>query len=88
MGSPVRTAVEGDLHSVQRSVLEKHAAPQFSLRTGSADSHLSLDKWLVALWMIINSKNGISSYEIHRALGCTQKTAWFLLSRGSKQSIS
>ncbi len=72
------------MESVQRwRCYEKHAAPQFSLRTGTifADSHLSLDKWLVALWMIINSKNGISSYEIHRALGCTQKTAWFLLHR-------
>ena len=59
---------------------EKHPAPQFSLKTGSifADSHVSLDKWLVAIWMIVNAKNGISSYEIHRALGVTQKTAWFI----------
>ena len=58
----------------------KHPAAQFSLRTGTifADSRVSLDKWLVALWMIVNAKNGISSYEIHRALGITQKTAWFL----------
>ena len=59
---------------------EKHPAPQFSLKTGTifADSHVSLDKWLVAIWMIVNAKNGISSYEIHRALGVTQKTAWFI----------
>ena len=59
---------------------EGHAAPQFSLRAGTifADSRVSLDKWLVALWLIVNAKNGISSYEIHRALGITQKTAWFL----------
>ena len=45
---------------------EKHPAPQFSLRAGPifADSRVSLDKWLVALWMIVNCKNGISSYEI------------------------
>ena len=57
-----------------------HTAPQFSLRTGTifADSRVSLNKWMVALWMIVNAKNGISSYEIHRALGVTQKTAWFI----------
>jgi hypothetical protein len=41
------------------------------------DSPVSLDKWLTALWMVVNCKNGVSSYEIHRALGVTQKTAWF-----------
>ena len=45
------------------------------------DSPLGLDKWLVAIWMITNAKNGISSYEIHRALGITQKSAWFLAHR-------
>jgi transposase-like protein len=58
----------------------KHAAPQFTLKTGSImeDSPVGLDKWLTAMWLIVNCKNGISSYEIHRALGITQKTAWFL----------
>ena len=45
------------------------------------DSPLGLDKWLIAMWMIANCKNGISSYEIHRAIGITQKSAWFLLHR-------
>lgn len=45
------------------------------------DSALGLDKWLCAIWMIANDKNGISSYEIHRGLGITQKSAWFLLHR-------
>ena len=56
---------------------------QFSIKTGTIfeDSHLALDKWLVAIWLIANAKNGISSYEIHRALGVTQKTGWFMLQR-------
>jgi len=45
------------------------------------DSALGLDKWLVAIWMICNCKNGLSSYELHRAIGVTQKTAWFMLHR-------
>jgi transposase-like protein len=58
----------------------KHDAPQFTLKTGTImeDSPIGLDKWLTALWQIVNCKNGISSYEIHRAIGVTQKTAWFL----------
>lgn len=56
---------------------------QFTVKTGTImeDSPLGLDKWLCAIWLIANAKNGISSYEIHRALGVTQKTAWFLLHR-------
>jgi transposase-like protein len=59
---------------------EKHDAPQFTLKTGTVmeDSPIGLDKWLMAMWMVVNCKNGVSSYEIHRALGVTQKTAWFL----------
>lgn len=61
----------------------KHEQRQFSVKTNTVmeDSPLSLDKWLTATWLIVNAKNGISSYEIHRALGVTQKTAWFLLHR-------
>jgi hypothetical protein len=40
-----------------------------------------LEKWLPTAWLIINCKNGISSYEVHRGLGVTQKTAWFMLHR-------
>src|SRR5690348_8552574 len=56
---------------------------QFSIKVGTImeDSPIGLDKWLSAFWLIANAKNGISSYEIHRALGVTQKTAWFLLHR-------
>ncbi len=59
---------------------EGHKSPQFTLKTGTImeDSPISLDKWLTAMWQIVNCKNGISSYEVHRALGITQKTAWFL----------
>jgi transposase-like protein len=45
------------------------------------DSPIGLDKWLVALWMLVNCKNGISSYEVARDLGITQKSAWFVLHR-------
>ena len=62
---------------------EKHTKRQFSVKIGTVmeDSAIKLDKWLVAMWLIANSKNGISSYELARALGVTQKTAWFMLSR-------
>jgi transposase-like protein len=61
----------------------KHESPKFSLKTGTIfeDSPIPLAKWLPALWMIVNDKNGISSWELHRALGVTQKTAWFMLHR-------
>src|SRR5713226_7523948 len=61
----------------------KHSQKQFSAKVGTIfeDSPVSLDKWFSAVWMITNCKNGVSSYEIHRALGVTQKTAWFMLHR-------
>src|ERR1700674_3546550 len=61
----------------------KHPRAKFSLKVGTImeDSPIGLDKWLPAIWLISNAKNGISSYEIHRALGVTQKTGWFMLSR-------
>ena len=45
------------------------------------DSPLGLDKWLPAMWLVASNRNGISSWELHRVLGVTQKTAWFLLHR-------
>jgi transposase-like protein len=62
---------------------EKHPAPQFTMKTGTVmeDSPIGLDKWLMVMWMVANCKNGISSWEIHRSSGVTQKTAWFLLHR-------
>ena len=61
----------------------KDCRKQFSIKvvTIFEDSPLGLDKWLVAIWMLANAKNGISSYEVHRAIGVTQKTAWFMLQR-------
>lgn len=56
---------------------------QFSVKLGTIfeDSPIHLSKWLLAMWMIANCKNGVSSYEIHRAIGVTQKSAWFMLHR-------
>jgi transposase-like protein len=61
----------------------KHAKRQFSIKLGTIfeDSPLGLDKWLPAVWLLSNCKNGISSYEIAKDLGVSQKTAWFMLSR-------
>ena len=56
---------------------------QFSVKVGTIfeDSPISLQKWLPALWMLLACKNGVSSWELHRALGVSQKTAWFMLHR-------
>src|SRR5216110_2464176 len=60
-----------------------HPKQKFSLKVGTIfeDSPIPLEKWLPAVWLIVNCKNGISSYELHRALGVTQKSAWFMLHR-------
>ena len=62
---------------------DRHAKRQFSVKVGTIfeDSPIALDKWLATIWMIANAKNGVSSYEIHRSIGVTQKTAWFMLHR-------
>ena len=62
---------------------EKHPKQKFSLKVGTVfeDSPIGLDKWLPVMWLVVNSKNGVSSWEIHRAMGVTQKTAWFMLQR-------
>jgi transposase-like protein len=61
----------------------KECKKQFSIKVGTIfeDSPIGLDKWLTAMWLIVGAKNGISSYEIHRAIGVTQKTAWFMMHR-------
>jgi hypothetical protein len=61
----------------------KHERRQFSVKIGTIfeDSPIGLDKWFTAMWLITNAKNGISSYELHRAIGITQKSAWFMLHR-------
>jgi transposase-like protein len=57
-----------------------HHHRQFSIKVGTIfeDSPIGLDKWLTAVWILVGCKNGISSWELHRALGVTQKTAWFM----------
>lgn len=61
----------------------KSCSKQFSVKVGTIfeDSAIGLDKWLTAMWMIANCKNGVSSYEIHREIGISQKSAWFVLHR-------
>jgi transposase-like protein len=58
----------------------RHDGRQFTAKTGTIfeDSPLGLDKWLMAMWQVVNCKNGVSSYEVHRAIGITQKSAWFM----------
>jgi len=61
----------------------KHTKRQFSAKVGTIfeDSPLGLDKWLMTAWMLVNCRNGVSSYEIARGIGVTQKSAWFMLHR-------
>ena len=77
---------QSDLHSfisTRRTWQCKACKKMFTVKLGTLmeDSPIGLDKWLTAIWMIGGAKNGISSYEIHRGLGITQKSAWFLMHR-------
>jgi transposase-like protein len=85
---PVCPKCGGDSHyylATQRRWKCKNpkCAKQFTVKLGTIfeDSPITLDKWLIALWMLVNCKNGISSYEVGRDLGITQKSAWFVLHR-------
>jgi len=85
-GKPHCPACNGTEHywlDTQKRWKCKECWKQFSVKVGTIfeDSPLSLCKWLPALWMIVNCKNGISSYEIARDLGISQKSAWFMLHR-------
>jgi len=76
----------GENHSFVKTRLLwfcKSCKKQFTVKVGTIfeDSPIGLDKWMTAVWMVCNCKNGVSSYEIHRALGITQKSAWFMLHR-------
>jgi transposase-like protein len=75
--------VEYSYLSTRRLWKCKACKTQYSVKVGTIfeDSAIPLDKWLAAIWLIANSKNGISSHELGRALGITQKSAWFLLHR-------
>jgi len=61
----------------------RHGRKQFSVKVGTIfeNSPISLDKWLCTLWMVTICDAGVSSYDVHRALGVTQKTAWYMLQR-------
>lgn len=83
---PVCPSCQGTEHSyltTRRLWKCKACKRQFSVKVGTIfeDSALPLDKWLVSIWLIANSKNGISSHELHRSVGITQKSAWFVLHR-------
>jgi transposase-like protein len=62
---------------------DKECKKQFSVKVGTTfeDSPIGLDKWIAAVWLIANAKNGISSHEVARSIGVTQKTAWFMMHR-------
>jgi len=86
LGVPVCPACKHEEHyylKTQRRWKCKECGKQFSVKLGTIfeDSPISLDKWLVALWMLVNCRNGVSSYEVSRNLGITQKSAWFVLHR-------
>jgi transposase-like protein len=77
---------DGDQHSfisTRKIWFCKSCKKQFTVKVGTIfeDSPLGMDKWMIAIWMLVNCKNGISSYEIARALGITQKSAWHLMHR-------
>lgn len=76
-------SVETSFLSTRKVWKCKDCKKQFSVKVGTIleGSNISLDKWICGIWLIVNAKNGISSYEIHRAIGITQKSAWFMLHR-------
>jgi transposase-like protein len=83
---PQCPACEGKQHSfirTRRIWKCKECGRQFSVKLGTVfeDSPIGLDKWLSAVWLVVNCKNGISSWELHRDLKVTQKSAWFMLGR-------
>ena len=85
-GTPVCPRCSAKRHSFLKTRLMwkcLECRKQFSVKVGTIfeDSPVSLDKWLCAMWMLANCKNGVSSYEVADALGVTQKTAWFMLHR-------
>jgi transposase-like protein len=80
---PVCPRCEGREHSylsTRRLWKCKSCKKQFSVKVGTIfeDSAIPLDKWMAAIWLIANSKNGISSHELGRSIGVTQKSAWFM----------
>jgi transposase-like protein len=80
---PRCNSTEHSFISTRRMWFCKGCKKQFTVKVGTVfeDSPLGMDKWMIAVWLITNCKNGISSYEIGRALGITQKSAWFMMHR-------
>jgi len=76
-------STEHSFISTRRIWFCKGCKKQFTVKVGTIfeDSPLGMDKWMIAIWMLVNCKNGISSYEIARALGITQKSAWHMMHR-------
>src|SRR5579862_3279197 len=76
-------SVEHSFISTRQLWFCKGCKKQFTVKVGTIfeDSALGMDKWMSAVWMLCNCKNGISSYEVARDLGITQKSAWFMLHR-------
>ena len=76
-------STEHSFISTRRIWFCKGCKKQFTVKVGTIfeDSALGMDKWMIAVWLIVNCKNGISSYEVARALGITQKSAWFMMHR-------
>src|SRR5882762_7159406 len=76
-------STEHSFISTRRLWYCKGCKKQFTVKVGTIfeDSALGMDKWMIAVWLIVNCKNGVSSYEVARALGITQKSAWFMMHR-------
>jgi len=76
-------SAEHSFVSTRRLWFCKACKKQFTLKVGTIfeDSPLSMDKWLAAMWLVVNCKNGVSSCEVARDLGITQKSAWFMVHR-------
>jgi transposase-like protein len=76
-------STEHSFISTRRLWFCKGCKKQFTVKVGTIfeDSAIGMDKWMIAVWLIVNAKNGISSYEVGRALGITQKSAWFMMHR-------
>lgn len=76
-------STEHSFISTRRIWFCKGCKKQFTVKVGTIfeDSPLGMDKWMIAVWMLVNCKNGISSYEIARGLGITQKSAWHMMHR-------
>src|SRR5258708_401926 len=82
--------MEHSFISTRRHWFCKGCKKQFTVKVGTIfeDSALGMDKWMIAVWLILNPNNGISSYEIARALGITQKSAWFIDRKSTRLNSS